>query len=51
MMAQQRSRSGYGAVYANGGHDLLGTDGNGCHYFNSHDYGSSTTTSWATPGC
>jgi hypothetical protein len=51
MIAQQRSRGGYGAVYSNGGRDLLGTDENGCHYFNSHDYGSSTTTIWASPGC
>jgi hypothetical protein len=51
LLAQQRSGGGYGAVYSNDGRDLLGTDGNGCHYFNSHDYGSSTTTSWASPGC
>ena len=51
ILAQQRRGGGYGAVYSNGGRDALGTGENGCHYFNSHDYGTSTTTSWASPGC
>ena len=40
-----------GAIYANGGRDMLGTDGNGCHYFNSHDAGTGSSTSWVSPGC
>lgn len=51
VLAAQRRGGSNGAIYANGGRDMLGTDDNGCHYFNSHDYGSSTTTSWASPGC
>jgi hypothetical protein len=51
VLAAQRRGSQYGAVYANGGRDMLATDESGCHYFNSRDYGTSTTTSWASPGC
>lgn len=51
ILAAQRRGSQYGAVYANGGRDMLATDESGCHYFSSHDYGSSSTTSWASPGC
>jgi hypothetical protein len=50
-LAQQQRGGQYGSVYANGGRDMLATDGNGCHYFNSHDYGTGTSTSWASPGC
>jgi hypothetical protein len=50
-LAQQQAGGQYGSVYSNGGRDMLATDGNGCHYFNSHDYGTGTSTSWASPGC
>lgn len=49
LLAQQRQKAG--AVYANGGRDMLGTDENGCHYFNSIGTGSGGSTSWASPGC
>jgi hypothetical protein len=39
------------SVYANGGNSMVAGDENGCTYFNSHDYGTSTSTSWASPGC
>lgn len=51
LLAPQRQGTQPGTVSANDGRDLLGTDSNGCHYFNSRDYGSSNTTSWASPGC
>jgi len=49
LLAQQRQQAG--AVYANGGRDMLGTDSNGCHYFNSIGTGGSESISWASPGC
>ena len=49
LIAAQRQRSG--AVYANGGRDMLGTDENGCHYFNSIGTGGGESVSWASPGC
>ncbi len=39
------------STYANGGNSFLAGDENGCTYFNSHDYGSGSSTSWASPGC
>jgi hypothetical protein len=33
------------------GNSLVAGDENGCTYFNSHDSGTSTSTSWASPGC
>lgn len=50
-IARRRTGNQPGTVYANGGRDLLGTDDNGCHYFNSHDNGTGSSTSWASPGC
>lgn len=37
--------------YSKDGNSFVGGDENGCTYFNSHDYGTSTSTSWASPGC
>lgn len=53
LMAQQRGMQAGKAwsVYANGGNSMVAGDGNGCTYFNSHDYGTSSSTSWASPGC
>jgi len=39
------------SVYANQGNDLVAGDENGCTYFNSHDAGTGSSTSWASPGC
>jgi hypothetical protein len=53
LMAQQRGmRPGQSwSAYSKDGNSMVAGDGNGCTYFNSHDYGTSTSTSWASPGC
>ena len=53
LLARQRGlRPGSSwSLSANNGESLLGQDSNGCSYFNNHDYGTSTSTSWASPGC
>jgi hypothetical protein len=53
VLAQQRGmRAGKAwSVYSNDGNSLVGGDASGCSYFNSHDYGTGSSTSWASPGC
>jgi len=53
LLAQQRGmRPGQAwSHYSKDGNSFVGGDGNGCTYFNSRDYGTSTSTSWASPGC
>jgi hypothetical protein len=53
LLAQQRGmRPGQAwSHYSKDGNSFVGGDGNGCTYFNSHDYGTSSSTSWASPGC
>jgi hypothetical protein len=49
-MAQQRGRGKSWSAYSSDGHSFIGGDGN-CTYFNSHDVGTSTDYSYASPGC
>jgi hypothetical protein len=53
MLAQQRGlRAGKAwSAYSKDGNSFVGGDENGCSYFNSHDFGTSTSTTWASPGC
>jgi hypothetical protein len=53
VLARQRGlRAGKAwSAYSSDGNSFVGGDGNGCSYFNSHDYGTSSSTSWASPGC
>jgi len=53
LLAQQRGmRPGQAwSHYSKDGNSFVGGDNNGCTYFNSHDYGTSNSTSWASPGC
>jgi hypothetical protein len=53
LLAQQRGmRPGQAwSHYSKDGNSFVGGDGSGCTYFNSHDYGTSSSTSWASPGC
>jgi hypothetical protein len=53
ILAQQRGlRPGQAwSAYTKDGNSMVAGDGNGCTYFNSHDYGTSSSTSWASPGC
>lgn len=53
VLAQQRGLKAAGAwsSYSKDGNTFVGGDDNGCTYFNSRDYGTSTSTSWASPGC
>lgn len=53
LLAQQRGMQAGQAWshYSKDGNSFVGGDGNGCTYFNSHDYGTSSSTSWASPGC
>jgi hypothetical protein len=48
-MAQQRGGKSW-SNYSKDGHTFIGGDGN-CTYFNSHDVGTSTDYSYASPGC
>jgi len=52
-LAQQRGlRAGKAwSAYSRDGNTFVGGDENGCSYFNSHDFGTSTSTTWASPGC
>jgi hypothetical protein len=50
VLAQQRGHSKSWSAYSNDGHSFIGGDGN-CTYFNSHDVGTSTDYSYASPGC
>jgi hypothetical protein len=50
VLAQQRGRSKSWSAYSSDGHSFIGGDGN-CTYFNSHDVGTSTDYSYASPGC
>ncbi len=49
-LAQQRGRGKSWSSYSSDGHTFIGGDGN-CTYFNSHDAGTSTDYSYASPGC
>ena len=53
ILAQQRGLQAGRAwsSYSSDGNSFVGGDGNGCTYFNSHDYGTGSSTSWASPGC
>ena len=48
-MAQQRGGKDW-SHYSKDGHSFIGGDGN-CTYFSSHDVGTSTDYSYASPGC
>ena len=50
VLAQQRGRGKNWSSYSSDGHTFIGGDGN-CTYFNSHDAGTSTDYSYASPGC
>jgi hypothetical protein len=51
LLAQQRGKAGGNwSTYSSDGHSFIGGDGN-CTYFNSHDAGTSTDYSYASPGC
>jgi len=49
-LAQQRGRGKNWSSYSSDGHSFIGGDGN-CTYFSSHDAGTSTDYSYASPGC
>jgi hypothetical protein len=48
-ISQQRSGKSWSS-YSKDGHSFIGGDGN-CTYFSSHDVGTSTDYSYASPGC
>ena len=50
VLAQQQGRGKSWSAYPSDGHSFMGGDGN-CTYFNSHDVGTSTDYSYASPGC
>jgi hypothetical protein len=49
-IAQQQNQGKTWSAYSRDGHSFIGGDGN-CTYFNSHDVGTSTDYSYASPGC
>jgi len=49
-ISRQRSGGKTWSSYSSDGHSFIGGDGN-CTYFNSHDVGTSTDYSYASPGC
>lgn len=50
VLAQQRGGGRSWSAYSSDGHSFIGGDGH-CTYFNSHDAGTSTDYSYASPGC
>lgn len=49
-IARQQNKGKTWSAYSSDGHSFIGGDGN-CTYFNSHDVGTSTDYSYASPGC
>lgn len=49
-ISRQRGGGKSWSSYSSDGHSFIGGDGN-CTYFNSHDVGTSTDYSYASPGC
>lgn len=49
-IAQQQNKSKSWSSYSSEGHTFIGGDGK-CTYFTSHDMGTSTDYSYASPGC
>jgi hypothetical protein len=49
-IARQQNQGKNWSSYSSDGHSFIGGDGK-CTYFNSHDMGTSTDYSYASPGC